>query len=193
MNERFPPNEQSVFVDMRRQIALTPLPDLGARSLRERLTARPRLVASGFGALIAVFAAILATGVFTNPPPAFAVTTTADTVTITLNDVGALDSLNAELADENIPIRAVPMTPGCTATAQEVGANGQAGAPQTIEAGTASAPIGSMTIELGQQVAPDDTLIVGISSDGYRTLFPRTISGPIPSCIGESTPIHPGS
>jgi hypothetical protein len=144
--------------------------------------------------LVAVVAATLATGVLTSAPPAFAVTTTADTVTITLNDVGALDALNAKLAAENIPIRAVPVIPNCTATAQEVGANGEAGAPQTIEAGWASAPIGSMTIDLGQRPPPGDTLIVGISSDGLRALaFPREIEGPIPSCIGESTPIRNGS
>ena len=185
MTEHHSPDEQSVFVGMRRQIAMTPLPERSP-SLHERVRS-PRLIAGGFGALAAVFAASLVTGVFSSAPPAFAVTTTADTVTITLNDAGALNALNAKLAAENIPIRDVPIVPGCTATAQQVGANGEPGPAQTIEAGTSSG-VGTMTIEMNQQPAPGDTIIVALSSDGTRTLFPHQISGPVPSCIGDATP-----
>ncbi|HEX3802432.1 MAG TPA: hypothetical protein VHV75_06300 [Solirubrobacteraceae bacterium] len=57
----------------------------------------------------------------TSAPPAFAVTKARDTVTIKLNDLGALGALNARLAAEKIPIRAVPVVAGCTAPAQAVG------------------------------------------------------------------------
>lgn len=184
MNEQHSPNEQSVFVGMRRQIAATPLPERSP-SVRERARS-PRLLVGSVGALAAVFAVSLATGVFSGAPPAFAVTITADTVTITLNDIGALDSLNAKLAAENIPIRAVPIVAGCTATAQQVGAGGQAEPPQTIDAGRSSG-VGSITIQINQQPAPGDTLVVGMSSDGLRDLFPHKIRGPIPSCIDAST------
>jgi hypothetical protein len=187
MNEHRSPNEQSVFIGMRRQIAMTPLPER-SRSLRQR-TRSPRLIAGSFGVLAAVFAASLVTGVFSSAPPAFAVTTTADTVTITLNDAGALDALNAKLAAENIPIRDVSIVPGCTATAQTVGADGEAGPPQTIEASSSRGPSGSMTIEINQQPAPGDTLIVALSSDGRGHLFPHEISGPVPRCIGDATPV----
>lgn len=185
MTEHHAPNEQSVLVRMRRQIAATPLPERSP-SLRQRVRS-PRLIAGSVGALGAVFAATLATGVFSGAPPAFAVTTTADTVTITLNDAGAVNALNAKLTAENIPIRDVPIVPGCTATAQPVGANGEAEPPQTIEAGTASG-VGTMTIKINEQPIPGDTIIVALSSNGTRTLFPHEVSGPIPSCIGDATP-----
>ncbi|MGH3265412.1 MAG: hypothetical protein ACRDNS_25850, partial [Trebonia sp.] len=60
----------------------------------------------------------------TTAPPAFAVTVSGNNITITLHQFGALNSLNARLAAENLPIRAVPVVSGCTATARMVGANG---------------------------------------------------------------------
>jgi hypothetical protein len=165
MNQQhFTEEQESVFAAMRRQIALTAMPDPQPATLRERMASHPRLAVGGAGAVVAAAAATLATGAFTSAPPAFAVTTTRDSVTITLNDVGALNSLNARLAAENIPIRAVPVVAGCTATAQE--ANGPAGASQTLEAGSPSGPIGSMTIVLLQRPAPGYTIVVGLSSGG---------------------------
>ncbi len=190
MNEQYFTDEQeSVFEAMRRKIALTPLPDAQPASFRERIANHRRLLAGGAGALAmvaAVAAAVFATGAFTSAPPAFAVTTTRESVTITLNELGALNSLNAKLAAENIPIRAVSVVPGCTATAQEVGANGRVGVPQTLEAGSASGPVGSMTIVLGRRPAPGDTLVVGISRSGRWVMFPQKIEGAVPRCASDS-------
>lgn len=131
--------------------------------------------------------------------PAFAVTVTSNnsvtySVTVTLNDVAALGSLNAKLAAENLPIRAVPVVAGCTATVQQSGT----GSRQVLLAGTGSGPIGTLTFELGQRPPSGDTLIIGISSDGRWAMFPHEIQGPVPSCVGESSlpnliPAHSGA
>jgi hypothetical protein len=184
----FTDEPESVFAAMRRQIALTPIPDPQPATLRERLASHPRLAAGGAGALVAaatIAAATLASGALTDAPPAFALTTTQESVTITLNDLGARGSLNAKLAADNIPIRAVPVVAGCTATVQAVGADGTTGPPQTLQAGSASGPA-TITIVLNQRPAPGDTLVVGVSSTGHWVLGPHKITGRVPSCVGES-------
>jgi hypothetical protein len=190
MDERhFTDEQESVLAAMGRQIAQTPMPDAQATSLHERTASHRRLIGGGAGALamvVAAVAAAFATGAFTSAPPAFAVTTTPDSVTITLHELGALKSLNAKLAAEHIPIRGVPVVAGCTATAQEVGAKGPVGAPQTLEAGSASGPVGTMTIVMRRRPAPGETLVVGISRSGRWVMFPHKIEGSVPRCAGKS-------
>jgi hypothetical protein len=184
MNEHQVTNEpESVFAAMRRQIALTPMPGPRPATLRQRLTSHPRLTASVAGGLVAIAAAgaVFATGAFTSAPPAFAVTVTGNSVTITLHEFGALSSLNARLAAENIPVRAVPVVAGCTATARLVGANGPV--TRTIKAGYVSGP-GTLHIELTHRPPHGDTLVVGASSNGRSLLLPHEIEGPLPTCMG---------
>lgn len=183
MNEQHASGEQeSVFAAMRRQIALTPLPRPQPATLRQRLASHPRLTAGGASALVAAAAAavvLVATGALTTAPPAFAITVSGNSVTITLHQFGALKSLNARLAAENLPIRAVPVVPGCTATAQLVGANGPV--TGTIKAGYVSGP-GTLHIGPMHQLPPGDTFVIGWN--GHSLLFPHEIEGPVPSCIG---------
>ena len=138
MNEQHVTDEhESVFDAMRRQIARTPLPGPQPATLRQCLASHPRLTASiavGLVAIAAAAAAIFAAGALTSASPAFAVTMTGNGVTISLHEFGALDALNAKLAAENIPVRAVPVVAGCTATAHVVGANGPV--TRTIKAGS---------------------------------------------------------
>jgi hypothetical protein len=191
MDQQHATNEpESVFAAMRRQIAVTPLPGPQPATLRQRLASHPRLTASVVGALVAVAtaaAALFATGAFTSAPPAFTVTLTGNSVTITLKQFGALNSLNARLAAENIPVRAVPVVAGCTATAQVVGANGPI--TRTIKAGYVSGP-GTLHIGLTHRPPPGGTLVVGWN--GHSLLLPQEIEGPVPGCMGNGpTLAHP--
>jgi hypothetical protein len=173
---------ESVFAAMRRQISQTPLPGPQPLTLWQRLASRPRLTASGAGALLAVAAAtatLLATGGVTSAPPAFAVIVSGNSVTIKFRQFGALRSLNARLAAEHIPVRAVPVVGGCSATAEVIGANGPVRA--TIKAGSVSGP-GTLHIDLTHRPPPGDTLVVG--ARGHSLLLPQEIEGPIPSCVG---------
>lgn len=182
---------ESLFAAMGRQIAATPIPDPQPPTLRHRLARHPRLAAGGAGALIAAAAAavvLFTTGAITSAPPAFAVTVSGNSITITLHQFGALDSLNARLAAENLPVRAVPVVPGCTATAQLVGAHGPI--TRTIHAGYVSGP-GTLHISLTHRPPPGETLVVGAAGD-HSLLFPQEIAGPVPSCIGVGPTLpHP--
>ena len=184
MSEPHIPGEQeSVFAAMGRQIAVTPLPDKRPATLRQRLACHPRLTLGAAGALVAagaVAAVIFATGALTSAPPAFAVTVSGDSVTITLRQFSALSSLNARLTAENIPVRAVPVVAGCTATTRRVGENGPV--TRTIHAGYVSGP-GTLHISLTHRPPPGDTLVVGALGD-HSLLFPQEIQGPVPRCIG---------
>jgi hypothetical protein len=174
---------------MRRQIALTPLPRTRV-TLRQRLSRHPRLTAGGAGVLVAAAvaaAAVLATGALTTAPPAFAVTVSGNSVTITLHQFGALKSLNARLAADDLPVRAVPVVPGCTATAQLVSAHGPV--TRTIKAGYVSGP-GTLHIDLTHRPPPGDTLVIGWN--GHSLLFPQRIRGPVPRCLGVGPTLpHP--
>lgn len=182
MNDQHVTGEpESVFAAMRQQIAVTPLPQPRRATLRQRLARHPRLAAGGVSALAAaaVAAAVLATGALTTAPPAFAVTVSSNSVTITIHQFAALKSLNARLAADNLPIRAVPVVAGCTATAQLVGAHGPV--TSTIRAGYVSGP-GTLHIALPHRPRAGDMLVIGWN--GHSLLFPQRIHGPVPSCIG---------
>lgn len=82
-----------------------------ARAARGRRARRPALVTgTALGTAGLATAVVLALSATTSAP-AFAVTGNADgTVTVTLNDISAIAAVNAELARDGIPARAVPMT-----------------------------------------------------------------------------------
>ena len=185
--ELFSEERDSIFAAMRRQIASTPLPEQETSNFITRARSRPHALVTGVLALAAALGVILATGALTSPPPAFAVTTSGSTVVIRLSEIRALGALNARLASEHIPIRVVIVQAGCKATVTVPGPHGTGSAPQTLKAGSASGPIGSLSIRLKQRPASDETLVVGISSNGRWAMFPRAITGPIPSCVGVTT------
>jgi hypothetical protein len=188
-----PSEPESVFAAMRRQIAITPLPAPRRLTVRERLSQHPRVAISGASAVLAVGVAaimLVATGSLTNAPPAFAITVTRHSVVIKLRDFDALGDLNATLAAEQIPVRAVPVVPGCTATANLVAAQGTI--RRTIRAGSASGP-GAIHVDVTHHPPPGDLLIVAEARRGHALLLPQLIHGPAPSCIaaGPGPPLSP--
>jgi len=174
----------SVFTAMGRQIALTPIPDPHPATLRRRLAGHPRLTA-GVGALIAAAAVTVVfftTGAVTTAPPAFAVAVSRNSVTITLRQAAALKSLNARLAAENLPVRVVPVVPGCTATARVVGPNGGT-VTRTVKPEHVVSHLFTLTIRWAPDVpAGGNNIVVGVA-DGHTLLTPVEVKGPVPSCV----------
>ena len=124
-------------------------------------------------------AAVLAFTATTSTPPAFAVTDNADgTVTVTLNDISAITSLNAELARDGIDAKAVPLTADCATR----------GFPHPMPAGTNPSTY-TITI-VPSQIPAGSTAIVAASEDakGQVSLVQGAWPSPGPPCI-NSTPL----
>jgi hypothetical protein len=141
---------------------------------------RPAIVAGTAlaGAGLAT-AAVLAFTATTSAPPAFAVTSNADgTVTVTLNDVSAITSLNAELARDGLNAKAVPLTADCPTR----------GFPHGMPAGTNPSAY-TITI-VPREIPAGSTAIVAASENasGQVSLVQGAWPSPGPSCI-NSTPL----
>ena len=131
---------------------------------------------AGAGLTAAVVLAFTAT---TSTPPAFAVTDNPDgTVTVRLNDVSAITSLNAELARDGLDAKAVPLTAGCATR----------GFPHPMPAGTNPSTY-TITIVPGD-IPSGYTAIVAASENasGQVSLVQGAWPSPGPSCI-NSTPL----
>jgi hypothetical protein len=130
----------------------------------------------------------------TSASPAFAVTKNPDgTVAITLTDLSDLPSLNQELAQDGVPVTAVPMSTSCSATGTINNPSGEGGP---------SAAAGQETTDF---VTIDPSLIprgeVGVlgvrqTASGQVGLVFGETTPPAPSCLDSaafSPPIHPAS
>ncbi len=151
-----------------------------AASSTPRRTRRPAVLASAAMTTAGVAAAaVLVLTATTSTPPAYAVTTDSDgTVTVTLNDISAVTALNAELARDGIPAKAVPVTATCP----------HRGFPNAMPAGVNPS---TYTITIDQADIPAGyTAIVAASEDssGQVKLAMGTSPSPGPSCI-NSTPL----
>jgi hypothetical protein len=142
--------------------------------------ARPAILTgtalAGVGVTAAVVLAFTAT---TSTPPAFAVTNNADgTVTVTLNDVSAITSLNAQLAREGLDAKAVPLTADCPTR----------GFPHPMPNGTNPSTY-TITI-VPSQIPAGFTAIVAASqnAEGQVSLVQGAWPSPGPSCV-NSTPL----
>jgi hypothetical protein len=136
---------------------------------------------AGAGLTAAVVLAFTAT---TSTPPAFAVTDNADgTVTVTLNEVSAITSLNAELAREGIDAKAVPLTDDCPTR----------GFPHDMPAGTSPSAY-TITI-VPRDIPAHFTAIVAASenAEGQVSLVQGAWPSPGPACINSTPLLSPGA
>jgi hypothetical protein len=189
-------DQPSLLSAMRHQIEITKMPARRRvpRSLAVRLAGRPRILAAGTTAAVAAAtAAVLAISAATTAPSAFAVTDNPDgSVTITLNELTGVSDLNAKLASMGIAIRAVPVFPGCTATAQVVMRNGSVQSPATL----AVTPLGNNprtgspatldTITVNPPQTPGQTEILAASTKGID-LLGQVVQGQVPSCVAPAS------
>jgi hypothetical protein len=185
-------DEHPVLARMRKQIAATPLRPARRRLATSFLGGRPRVLA-GAGAGVGGLAAVLAlTFAGASSPPAFAVTTGAGgTITITLNALSAVDSLNAKLAAAGVHVRVAEVVPGCNAPVQLAGSNAP---PATLQAkpgaGVNSVQL-SATADPGAgaggltNVPAGQTLVLAASRSGLQSVG-QINQSTAPACVTPS-------
>jgi hypothetical protein len=144
---------------------------------------RPALITGSALVTVALATAlVLALTAGTSAPPAYAVITNPDgTVTVTLNDISALNRLNAELARDGLRAKAIPVTATCPTRAFQ----------NTMPAGTDPS---TYTITIVPADIPDGyTAIVAVSQNasGQVTLVQGAFPNPGPSCINTKPILVP--
>jgi hypothetical protein len=109
------------------------------------------------------------------------VTTNPDgSVTVTLNDIQAIDGLNAKLASDGIAAKAIPITADCPVH----------GFPNAMPAGTDP---NTYTITIVPSMIPAGytaVVAVGESASGQIELAQGAFPSPVPACF-NSTPMVP--
>ena len=126
-------------------------------------------------------AGLATAGVFalTSASPAFAVTKNPDgTVAITLRDISDLSALNQKLAQDGVPVTAVPISTSCSATGTITNPSGESG-PSTRKDAT-----NLVTID-PSQIPSGDIGVLGASqtASGQVTLLFGDTTPPAPSCL----------
>ena len=166
--------------DLARMKMRPPKPQRVQRGARRR---RPAfLTGTGLGIASLAAAGMFAFGAF-NAGAAYAVTTNPDgTITITLSEFSALSALNQELAQDGVPITAVPLTANC-ATSRPSG-------PITVMPNhqVGQDPTDRITINLSQ-IPTGNVGVIGASqtASGRMTLVIGVATSPGPSCLNSST------
>lgn len=120
----------------------------------------------------------------TSASPAFAVTKNPDgTVAITLSDLSDLSALNQKLAQDGLPVTAVPISPTCSATAVITNPSGESG-----PANQASRQSDVVTVD-PSQIPSGDIGVLGASqtASGQVTLLFGDTTSPAPSCLNSAT------
>ncbi len=131
----------------------------------------------------------------TGAPPAFAVTKNADgTVNVSLSDLSDLPALNQELAQDGIPVTAVPISASCSATGALNNPSGEQ--MPSISAGHQE-PSDVVTID-PSQIPSGDIGVLGASlaASGQIELVFGETTPPAPSCLNSAAftpPRHPAS
>jgi hypothetical protein len=114
----------------------------------------------------------------TTSTPAYAVTSNSDgTITVTLNDVHAITTLNAELARDGIAAKAVPLTADCPVH----------GFPNPMPAGTNPSTYTITIVPSDIPVGYTAVLAVGENASGQVSLAQGAFPSPVPVCF-NSTP-----
>jgi hypothetical protein len=153
-------------------------PAVRARGLR-----RPLLLA-GFAAGIAGLASagVLA---LTSASPAFAVTKNPDgTVNVTLSDLSDLPALNRQLAQDAIPVTAVPISASCSATRRLNNASGE-GSPSITASHQATTDV--VTID-PSRIPSGEVGVLGasVTASGQDELLVGEMTPPAPSCLNSA-------
>ena len=146
---------------------------------RARRLRRPALLT---GSALGI-AGLATAGVFalTSASPAFAVTQNADgTVAITLSDLSDLPALNQTLAQDGIPVTAVPVSASCSATEAITNPSGESGPSPQAHQDTSNL----VTID-PSQIPSGDIGVLGASqtASGQITLLFGDTTPPAPSCL----------
>ncbi len=184
------PDEESV----RRAYAYATSQPQAARRLRLRArrgfrepswmrSRRRRTVVLGTALGIAALAAVvvIALGAF-SAGPAYAVTKNSDgTITITISQFSALSALNQELAQDGLPLKAVPATPDCPFAQGLYTGPRQSGG---------FAPTDSITINTSYltSIGTIDLIAVSESATSGRLIFMAAgvPADAVPSCINSA-------
>jgi hypothetical protein len=144
---------------------------------------RPALITGTVLATAVAAAAAVLVLTATTSTPAYAVTTHSDgTVTVTLNQISAIATLNAELARDGIAARAIPLTADCPIR----------GFPNAMPAGTNPSTY-TITIVPSEIPAGYTAVVaVGENASGQILLAQGAFPAPVPVCF-NTTPmvLHP--
>jgi hypothetical protein len=151
-------------------------------TLRASRLRRPaQLTGSALGIAGLATAGVLA---LTSAPPAFAVTKNSDgTVAITLSDLSDLPALNQKLAQDGVPVTAVPISTSCPATGAINNPSGESG-PSTQPGREAT---NLVTID-PSHIPSGDIGVLGASqtASGQVTLLFGDTTPPAPSCLNSA-------
>jgi hypothetical protein len=145
-----------------------------------RLRRPALLTGTGLGIAGLATAGVLA---LTSASPAFAVTKNPDgTVAITLSDLSDLTALNQKLAQDGIPVTAVPLSTSCSATGAITNPSGE-GMPSS-QARQETPDL--ITVD-PSQIPSGDIGVLGASqtASGVELVFGDT-TPPAPSCLNSS-------
>lgn len=141
------------------------------------------LTGTALGTVALAAAAVLALSATTSTPPAYAVTSNPDgTVTVTLREVSAIATLNAELTRAGIAARAVPLTADCPIH----------GFPNAMPTGTNPSTY-TITFVPGDIPAGYAAVVaVGQNASGQIELAQGAFPSPVPACFNSTpTVLHP--
>ncbi|HEX4108322.1 MAG TPA: hypothetical protein VHX88_09330 [Solirubrobacteraceae bacterium] len=142
-----------------------------------RRRARPGLVVGTTGALAGLGTTLALVLGATGTSPAFAVTHNADgTVSVTINRMDGIRAANAKLAALGLPVRAVPVTTGCTTAVTEP--------PPNVSA--SPAPVRVARIE-PRAIPHGDTLLLADQQHGQRLRLVE-VRGAVPACLLKGVP-----
>jgi hypothetical protein len=151
------------------------------RTQRSARLRRPAfLTAAGLSIVGLIATATFAFGAF-NAGAAYAVTTNPDgTVTITLSQFSALRALDQELAQDGLPLKAVPVTADCPFNPAQGLPNGQQGPgiPSTS----------SITINTSELTSEGAVGVIGVSptTSGSLLMMEAGTRPPGPPCINSA-------
>lgn len=131
-------------------------------------------------------AGLATAGVFaiTSASPAFAVTKNPDgTVAIALSDLSDLSALNQKLAQDGVPVTAVPISTSCSATGAITNQSGESGPSNQPHLETTDV----VTID-PSQIPSGDIGVLGASqtASGQVTLLFGDTTPPAPSCLNSA-------
>jgi hypothetical protein len=141
---------------------------------------RTVILGTGLGIASLTAAILVALGTF-SAGAAYAVTTNPDgTITITLSQFSALPALNRELAQDGLPLKAVPVTADCPYNPNQglpVGQEG-AGSPSTS----------TITISTSQLSSEGGVGLIGVlpTASGGLLMMEAGTRAPGPSCINSA-------